>query len=127
MAVLAGILLNIIRTKEANMEPPIQQLNLLSVFPGTVGGTTSFSFMFGGVFILRSLLSLSVNPCINELPPDTITLPYRLYNAAGEQRLATPRNKCMKWWQIVSKFVLYQLSSDACVMEDVRCLYHLPV
>ena len=28
----------------------------------------------------RSLLNLSVNPCINELPPDTITLPNKLCN-----------------------------------------------
>lgn len=69
-----------ILTSDASMDPPIQQLNLLSVLPGTVGGTTSFSFMLGGVFILRSRLSLSVNPCISELPPETITLPNKLCN-----------------------------------------------
>jgi len=60
------------------MDPPIQQLNLLSVLPGTVGGMTSFSLMLGGVLIVRSLLNLSVNPWMRELPPDTITLLNRL-------------------------------------------------
>lgn len=34
----------------------------------------------GGVLALRSLFSLSVNPCIRELPPTTITLLYKLCN-----------------------------------------------
>ena len=49
-------------TSDARIDPPIQQLNLLSVLPGSVGGTTSFNLILGGVLIVRSLLSLSVNP-----------------------------------------------------------------
>ena len=32
----------------------------------------------GGVFVLKSLFNLSVNPCNNVFPPATITLLYKL-------------------------------------------------
>ena len=40
----------------------------------------TYNDITGGVLELRSLLSRSVNPPINEFPPHTITLLYKLYD-----------------------------------------------
>lgn len=71
----------------------------------------------GGVFADKSLFNLSVNPCIKELPPTTITLLYKLcknykYNNSYNQKIF---NNCLffilklvrSWFHL---FIKYQFS-----------------
>ncbi|MPC27675.1 hypothetical protein E2C01_020854 [Portunus trituberculatus] len=61
--------------REARMEPPIHEPNLLSVVPVE---EINLNLMLGGVRLDRSRLRRSTYPLRRELPPVTITLEYRL-------------------------------------------------
>ena len=59
---------------DARMDPPIQDPYRLSWGPLAA---ISLNLMVDGVLMLRSLLSLSMKPLRQVLPPVTTTLPYR--------------------------------------------------